>query len=70
MSKIINMQRSNWDDENWLLRDYIEEQQIMELFVENFLAARCEYDHSFMIKLIGVCNSLQVNSAELGLLML
>ncbi len=33
MSRIINMQRSNWDDENWVMRDYMEEQQIMELFV-------------------------------------
>lgn len=64
------MQKSNWDDENWVMRDYIEEQQIMELFVLKYLAARREYDHNFMIKLISVCNSLQVNSAELGLLML
>lgn len=64
------MQRSNWDDENWVVRDYVEEQKIMELFVDKFLISHSEYDHSFMIKLISVCNPLQVNSAELGLLML
>lgn len=32
--------RSEWSDENWIIRDYTEEQEIVNLLIPQFIAAQ------------------------------
>ena len=62
--------RSEWNDENWIIRDYTEEQEIVNLLIPQFIAAQQQFNISIFIKLTQICNSLGAYNPELAAFLL
>lgn len=62
--------RSDWSDDNWIIRDYTIEQQIANLLIPQFIATQHEFNISIFIKLTQICNNLAAYSPELATFLL
>ena len=67
LTRIIYLESGKeWHDENWLLRDYYQQQEVVQMFLQAYMKKFTIFHRNFFIQVLQLCNFLRIYSPQLS----